>query len=257
MSTENLWNLLRNFRAGTAFTKAVGARIRSERRAAGLTLKEACAQAECSEPFFSTCERGKTTPTPAILEVACSWRPCSVAYVLFGEDEEEKVVIEAAEYVMSVCDGVTPISDPDKFQRCVGEVMVTYGTAKARRIVFPIRHRVSATPNANIVWEPLEAMGEVELPSDLHAELVVGNSMNPVARDGQIVLMREKGPADGDLGMIELKTGERYFKKVWQEGKAKAFNLTSINEVDDHRPMLVPFSKVRRARRWFGTLAPD
>jgi len=57
-------------------------------------------------------------------------------------------------------------------------------------------------------------------PDNLVGFRVRGDSMEPIARDGQLVLIEKGAPVkDGDLAIVELKDGTRSFKRVHRKGK--------------------------------------
>jgi len=258
MSTEKYGKLLQDFRAGTELVKAIGARIRSERKAAGLTLVAAGEGLGISHSYLSDMEHGRAAPSFAVLSAVCAWNGCDLAWLLFGgpSDEERQAsrVAQAAQVVLDAFNGGVDVAHAG-LEQAVSDVMVAYGQQQARRMRMPVTARVSATPNAGIAWEPIDPPEWIEIPQDVELERVEGNSMRPVAWDGQIVCFASDPPAKGELGRIELRNGERYFKRCWVRSKDKAFVLESTNPAEPHEPMVVPFRKVKRARKWIGTLA--
>jgi hypothetical protein len=87
-------------------------------------------------------------------------------------------------------------------------------------------------------------------PADqLVAFRVEGDSMEPLARDGQVVLaLRDVQPQDGDLAHVELLDGTVTFKRIYI--RRDRWLLVPINPGYD--PHDVPATEIRRAMKVWG-----
>jgi phage repressor protein C with HTH and peptisase S24 domain len=94
-----------------------------------------------------------------------------------------------------------------------------------------------------------EAPYHEKKPDNLVGFRVRGDSMEPIARDGQIVLV-EKGDTvrDGDLAIVELTDGTRTFKRVHRKGRQVI--LQPVNP--SHNADVVPADEVQRMTRVWG-----
>jgi len=94
---------------------------------------------------------------------------------------------------------------------------------------------------------------EVMVPSDLIPFVVHGDSMDPVVRDGQVVLARPGiEPKDGDLAVVERESGEHTFKRVYFEDGGKTIILMPLNP--SVRPERVRRAAIRRMMRIWGAV---
>ena len=99
-----------------------------------------------------------------------------------------------------------------------------------------------------VVSEDLEPY-DTTIPSGLVAYQVSGDSMEPLARDGQIVLaLRGVQPRYGDLAVVEMNDGTHTFKRYCPEGDQVM--LVSVNP--GHQPELVRGRDIRSAMKVWG-----
>jgi hypothetical protein len=90
---------------------------------------------------------------------------------------------------------------------------------------------------------------QVPPPDQLVAFRVEGDSMEPVARDGQVVLaLRDVQPKDGDLAHVELEDGTVTFKRIYI--RRDRWLLLPVNPA--YNPTDVPASEIRRAMKVWG-----
>lgn len=89
------------------------------------------------------------------------------------------------------------------------------------------------------------------LPRGLHRMVVSGDSMMPLAFDGQEIWVTEQRPQEGDVAVIETKAGEIYFKRVHFHGKD--IHCLSINQDFRFKPLDLKESDIARMRRVVGT----
>lgn len=135
-----------------------------------------------------------------------------------------------------------------------------YEKAKAREgsrvaeggsVYLPILARASAASVRRIGYTDHGELGRDRLPSDLHEVQVVGDSMIPLAMDGQYVLVTNADPQTGEIAIVELKdTDELLFKRVQIEPP----NLVCVSVNPDPRfPVLTfPLRRLRRMRKIWG-----
>jgi len=197
--------------------RAVGKRIRSERKHQGWTQEAAAARLSVSGPFLSQVEAGARAPSWELIEAVCSWRGQAIEWLLFGEYAESSTSVP------------TPY-----------------------RLV--VSRRAAANPRSRVAWEPVEGVA-VTIPGDAIAVEVVGDSMEPVALDGQVALFVAQAPSHGDLAYVELRDGRSFFKRAWIY--EREWVLVSVSPRPGEEPVVVPTRQVARAFRWKGTLARD
>ena len=90
---------------------------------------------------------------------------------------------------------------------------------------------------------------DTTVPGDLIAFEVRGDSMQPLALDGQVVLaLRDVRPADGDLAVIELKDGTHSFKRIHIHDEQ--WILMPVNPT--HEPQVCRQREIRRAMKVWG-----
>jgi len=98
------------------------------------------------------------------------------------------------------------------------------------------------------VSDELEAY-DTTVPGDLIAFEVRGDSMQPLALDGQVVLaLRDVRPTDGDLAVIEMKDGTHSFKRIHIHGEQ--WILVAINPT--HEPHVCGERAIQRAMKVWG-----
>jgi len=118
----------------------------------------------------------------------------------------------------------------------------------------PILATASAADyGCHVAYQDHSDLGELDLPESLHAIRVVGDSMLPLALEGQYVLVVDKEPAEGDLAVVDLRDeDEVLFKRVSFPIKTRVI-LTSVNPDPRYQvPRLVSRSEIRRMRRIWG-----
>lgn len=95
------------------------------------------------------------------------------------------------------------------------------------------------------------AVYDTEIPDNLVGYRVDGDSMDPIARNGQIALAYERmNPADGDLAYIEMEDGSSMFKRVYI--RRNRWLLMSINP--QYGPEEIRARGIRRAMRVWGVV---
>jgi len=92
-----------------------------------------------------------------------------------------------------------------------------------------MRILVMATAAATGVvrYSGIEPSGEIEMPPDLHGVEISGDSMIPVALEGQHVLCTRQPLRDGDLAVIEATEEQILFKRIHWEGNLLACDSVS------------------------------
>ena len=104
---------------------------------------------------------------------------------------------------------------------------------------------------AGTQWEASDQMPaeETPIPENLCAYVVRGDSMDPLAWDGQRVLaLVDVEPEDGDLAYVELLDDRCMFKRVHKKGRR--WLLVSVNP--HHPPVEIKTSEIRRAYKVWG-----
>ena len=91
-----------------------------------------------------------------------------------------------------------------------------------------------------------------KLPPRTHLVRVIGDSMMPVALNGQYVFVVPEPPDDGGLAVVEKKDGEVLFKRVHFQGK-EVF-CQSVNPDPKYRPVVLKKSQVRHFYKIIGIL---
>lgn len=87
------------------------------------------------------------------------------------------------------------------------------------------------------------------VPAALSEYRVRGDSMEPLARDGQIVLVDgDTPPKDGDLAIVEFEDDTSTFKRVYRRGPT--WFLMPINPA--YPPAERPASDIRQAWQVWG-----
>ena len=90
---------------------------------------------------------------------------------------------------------------------------------------------------------------DTAIPPGLVGFRVRGDSMEPLARDGQVVFaLREAQPATGDLAVIELADDRSMFKRVYFRDHSAI--LAPVNPA--YEPELVKRRDIRRALKVWG-----
>ncbi len=90
---------------------------------------------------------------------------------------------------------------------------------------------------------------ERSVPGSMIGFKIEGTSMEPLARDGQLVLaLRDVRPGNGDLAVIEFKDGTYSFRRVYLDGKQ--WMLLAINPA--HDPEIRQEREILRAMKVWG-----
>jgi len=218
-------------RPGTDFVLAIGGRVRQERKAQALTLKEASGRIGISHAYLSDIEHGKVAPTWRVLDGVCTWRGQSLEWLLFGEEE-------AAERVDD--------------ESCVHELAGHYTTD--RQVRLPLVGRVSANPHPEVIWEPIDPPEYREVPKGAVALEVRGDSMQPVAYEGQAVIAVDLPVENGDLVAVEMKDGRQFFKRWWWREGRKLAILESVRREAIEPPVPIKLRDCRHVWRVVGVL---
>jgi transcriptional regulator with XRE-family HTH domain len=125
----------------------------------------------------------------------------------------------------------------DALRACVAEGIVGEPRGMYRResstpmaaTMIPIVGFVAGDPDSDIAWEPMDPPRTTHFAGCSAVE-VQGDSMDPVARPGQLVVYHpEIEAADGDLALIRLTSGKNLFKRVyWDDGDPNVLCCVSI-----------------------------
>lgn len=119
--------------------------------------------------------------------------------------------------------------------------------------VLPILACASAAEANGVcmVSEGAERYGESEeIPDDAHLVRVHGDSMSPLALDGQFVIVTEAEATSGDLAVIETKDGEIIFKRIQIEGEK--IYCQSLNQAVSYPLIVKRVTEVRKKRKVWG-----
>jgi len=128
----------------------------------------------------------------------------------------------------------------------VGEDACRYGPR------IPIRAIASAAdPQGRVAYLPGAERESLRVPDGLHAVRVAGDSMSPTFLEGQLVLVEDGEPENGDLAVIEVVgEDEALLKRVYLRGRDVI--AESVNTDPRFEPMLIPRRLIRRMRRCWG-----
>jgi len=259
--------MITGVRAGTDLAKEVGARLRQERKAVGLTLEEVGERVGVSHAHLSRVERGQKAPSLSVLDEACSWRGKGINWFLSGDEgiyqaatdeeiaaEERARLQEAAQLVIDVYGGVNQDwVNPERLCGAVAEVLAAYGKQRAPHRL-PITHRASADPNAVVAWDPVEPGRWFEIPEEATLIEVHGESMLPLARDGQHIVGVEQSVDNGDLAAVQDNKGRLYFKRVWWRKGRRAMLLESVRREIVEPPVALTAKQIKRVWKIIGVL---
>lgn len=153
---------------------------------------------------------------------------CSIAWLVSGEGEA--------------------FPPPETKAHAVAEPIVEYEGHPKPGIPI-VAWASAADPDSRIAMTETGDLGTIPVPRDLHAVQVIGDSMVPLALDGQYVLCTDDPPATGDVAVVEIKgQSEPLFKRVQIEDDT--IYLLSVNPDPRHQALRkVPRSEIRRMRR--------
>jgi transcriptional regulator with XRE-family HTH domain len=188
-----------------------GSRLRDKRKSSGLTQNDLAKRAKLSITYVSELENGKKEGKLGV------WR--SLADALLVD-------------FVSLYAGAPELKTPE---------------------AIPLVGAVSGDPDTNFAWDiddSIVATESVSLPK-VRALRVKGNSMDPVARDGQYVLFTEDWPHDGDL-CVCCVSDRKFFKRYYCPPGSGP--LVTLQSVAGHRPLLVKRSEIAWARRVVGVV---
>jgi len=126
--------------------------------------------------------------------------------------------------------------------------------ADARPAGIPIRACASAADFLGVChvaedWTPYDTE-HIRLPKGLHAVRVHGDSMIPVALDGQYALVAETAAESGDLAVIECKDGRIMMKRI--SITDHIVSCASLNPDPHYKPIILKRSEIRRMRKIVG-----
>jgi len=123
-------------------------------------------------------------------------------------------------------------------------------------IQIPLAGRAAADDSGGTYVE-FEHEGEpLGLPAHTFHVQVQGNSMAPLARDGQSVFVDcgDRLPRDGEFVVVQTSNGRTYFKRYFDEGED--VYLVSFNPVDQQKPIRLSKGQLERVcvvvGVWFG-----
>ena len=125
------------------------------------------------------------------------------------------------------------------------------GFGKAAGHYIPILARASAAGTERVAYSDHGDLGRDKLPPDLHEIEVVGDSMVPLALDGQFLLVTNDAPRTGDVAVVELRDcDELLFKRVQIEPPKVI--CVSVNP-DPRFPVITTrLNQIRRMRKVWG-----
>jgi len=94
--------------------------------------------------------------------------------------------------------------------------------------------------------------------SKMLAVMVEGNSIDPIARNGQFVLINDPIPIertkDGMLAIIETADYSRIIKRINRNKKNDSIILTSANIIDPHKPLSIDINNILKIYPLAGVL---
>ena len=163
----------------------------------GLSQADLARKVGVTPVYVNAIVRGRTGVTLKFADRLRSAVGLSPYYILFGEGPVQAAVAKAR---LDVDPRV--VSDA-----AVGEDGAFYTTLRPLRV--PLMGRVSANPNPDVIWEPVDPPEYRELPKGAVALEVRGDSMRPVAMPGQAVIAVELPIANGDLAAVAAEQTSR------------------------------------------------
>ncbi|MFW6163181.1 MAG: helix-turn-helix domain-containing protein, partial [Planctomycetota bacterium] len=147
MSSAKFKALIKFYRRNTDLMRGIGHRIRQERLAMGWTQREVAEQLGMKQPNIAAMEKGRVSPTIAVLDAVCGWRGQGLPWLLFGEEEAEPRVAEEGE---------------------------AYGRAEPTAVSFPVIAEVASDADLGAVWRAVQPPDSCPLPSGVSLVRVVG-----------------------------------------------------------------------------------
>jgi phage repressor protein C with HTH and peptisase S24 domain len=122
--------------------------------------------------------------------------------------------------------------------------------AEAESQGIPVLGTASAAGKYRIAYAVREGEERVRLPGRLHLIVVTGDSMAPLAVNGQHVLCTDEIPQHGDLAVIEMEDGELLFKRVQFDGNR--VHLVSVNPDPQYSLITIKKGAWRSIRKVWG-----
>jgi phage repressor protein C with HTH and peptisase S24 domain len=125
------------------------------------------------------------------------------------------------------------------------------GVREGQERYIPIVASASAALHDRIAYTDHGDKGAEKLPDDLHLIRVIGDSMIPLALNGQYVLCTHEQPVNGGLAVVELEgDDELKFKRVYFRGRDLIELVSLFNPDPLVPPPLIPLQKVRLHKVW-------
>jgi len=234
MSTEKFADLLQNLRGGTELVRKIGQRIHQERKALSLTLVAAGKRLGISHAYLCEIEKGRKPAPFRILDGVGQWRGRSLEWLLFGEDTPDATPGDRVGEGQAAYATRTPPSLP-----VVGKVMPSAPTDEGA---------------ATHAWQPVEPPESHAMPLGARLFEVQGNSLRPIALDGQHLVVLEGEATDGELAAVELKDGTQLIRRWWWDDEHKRVTLESIAREAAEPPVIVMPRQVSLVWRIVGVL---
>ena len=204
--------------------REIGGRLRGERVAMGWTQREVAERLGLKQPNLSAMEKGRVCPTIQILETVCSWRGRSLEWLLFGDAAPEEAV---------------------------GESEASYG--KPAGMGIPVIAHTALDAGGETTWRDCEARRSCPLPEGPMLVEVRGDSLRPLAGDGQVLLVCETPPEDGDIVMVETHDGRRLIKRWWPRDEGRVA-LEGVGDANRAAPLDIARADVVRVWRVLGVI---
>lgn len=226
-------------RDDTQPASALPGALRRRRNELGWTLKELEARCGVGFSYISQIEKGHVVPSADKVTALCEALGLDPApyvdWVLRAKLEDRATA--------AVFDSLTRrTAEPRGF---IGE---GHGRYRAGR--YAVTGRVSADADSHLEFEPVENEA-VTIPQGLEVFECKGDSMAPVALDGQYLLVHPDAPVrSGDLVIVALDDGRTLFKRYWDDGQT--VTLESVNQQSHHRPIVARAAAVRWVKRVVG-----
>jgi len=190
----------------------------------GWTQRETAERLGLKQPNLSAMERGRVCPTIQVLETVCSWRGRDLEWLLFGDEASEEAV---------------------------GESEVPYG--KPAGMGIPVLAHTELDAGGETTWRQCEARRCCPLPEGLLLVEVRGDGLRPLAGDGQMLLVCETPPEDGDIVMVETRDGRRLIKRWWPREKGR-IALEGVGHDNRVAPLTIARADVVRVWRVLGVI---
>ena len=208
---------------GSTDRTAFGEFAQAQRTAVGLKQIDAAEVLEVSRAYLSQIEHGRQIPSEDLCDAMAQLYKCDA-----GEFRTRRAMARATPGTRAAL--AKHLSSPGSNVQLVAEA--------PRWRPLPVAGFVSADAEANVVFERGAEAGSVEFGVGVVVWQVSGDSMDPVARHGQhLIVDPDARVADGDLVIVCLRDGRTLFKRYWEDGRM--FTLESVNSRGGHRPILV------------------